>query len=207
MCMFKWRGCFVISGILLGMIAILSGLVQLHNRTQLPSVDGHDLKYWVLLEDVYKQQDEQRIHADQALRKMGKRALPFLVQWMQYPSSDLRRKAQGTARKMEAWAVVNTIEDMRSEKEILGDNSTTALTVLGSTATPVLPEMLGILTNHPSTEMALRATAIITSIGTNALPSLFAATNDPSFSESKRWIFWAIEIIDSPPDQNTIQQP
>jgi HEAT repeat protein len=179
-------------------LGALAAIIGFFSHDQEPHYQGHPLSYWVLRDDVYHEASGERRQAEQAIRQTGTNALPLLMKWIQHERPAWRSKAIELARRLPTWAIANWIENSRSET--LANNSSDALAALGEQATPILPELLRLLANNPTmSSTALRINSVLPAIGTNALPALISAIEDPAFSANRGYVLMAIRDMHPPP--------
>ena len=177
---------------------LVAGLLWVTFRKPEPTYDGRSLSYWVLRDDVYHGTSGERRQAEQAIHQIGTNALPFLLKWIQNERPAWRSMAIDLARRLPTWKLANWIEDNKSET--LANNSTDALAALREQATPILPELLRLLANKPTmSSTALRISSLLPAIGTNALPVLIFAIEDPAFSANRGYVLMVIRDMHPPP--------
>ncbi|MGA2603749.1 MAG: HEAT repeat domain-containing protein [Verrucomicrobiia bacterium] len=192
--MWKRKGTLLL--IVLGLLAV--GLLWITSRKPEPTYEGHSLSYWVLRDDAYHERSGERRQAEQAIRHIGTNALPFLLKWVQNERPAWRSEAIDFARRLPTWTLANWME--RNQSETFANNSSGALSALGEQATPILPELLRLLANSPTmSSTALRISSVLPAIGTNALPALISAIEDPAFSANRGYVLMAIRDIHPPP--------
>jgi hypothetical protein len=178
----------------------LVGLLPFLSRINEPRYQGHPLSYWVLRDDVYHERSGEKREAEQAICQIGTNAFPFLLKWIQHEDPSWRWPAINLARSIggrlprwvtaNGWTIANRIEDSTSDK--LACNADEALRSLGEQATPIIPELMALLTNGTPDLTAISASAILGFIGTNAMPALTAAIEDPFFNEHHGLVLAAI---------------
>jgi HEAT repeat protein len=165
-----------------------------------PSYQGRSLSDWLIA--AMKTSDTNLyVETQVAIKQMGPKAAPYLVSWLTYEPSDLKRRIL----KNLPWEV----EDRKQDRAMVAE---WALVVLGGDAKPAVPELTRLLNaptedNRPltvakilgqldvlgkpalkeaivSTNSSMRHRALfgIPSLGTNAtdlIPYLMNALNDP----------------------------
>src|ERR1051326_7834934 len=188
----KKRVLLVVAGLL------VAGLLWVTIRNPEPTYEGRSLHYWVLRDDVSHETSGERRQAEQAIRHIGTNALPFLHKWIHNEPPTWGYKAVELARKLPTWKLANWIE--HSLSSTLANNSSDALKALGEQATPILPELLRLLANNPiDSSTALRISSVLPAVGTNALPALISAIEDPAFSANRGFVLAAIRDMHPPP--------
>ncbi len=180
-------GCFLVAGVL---------WVTLRNPE--PQYEGRPLSYWVLRDNQFRKANAEKLRVEAAIRHIGTNGLPFLLKWIQYEQPAWRTKAIYLALRVTTREFANRFRDRRSET--LAANSVNALGALGEQATPIYPELLRLLAGPPAPNKARRIALVLVARGTNALPVLISAMDDPARSPNRSYVLWAIRVIHPPPD-------
>ena len=143
-----------------------------------PQYQGHSLSHWLLLSL------SQRENANKALIHIDTNALPFLLKWIRY------ERPRWRARLADAipWGLQGTIRPMIfSQSDFLAAASTDAFKHLGTNGVAAIPELTTLMQDTNAPQTAVRAMRALWHLGTNGLPPLVAAVQDPRYPLH----FWA----------------
>lgn len=136
-----------------------------------PSYGGHSLSYWV--EGYWLGGPDQ----EAALRAIGTNAFPFLLHWMQ-------QKQPGYQALL--FSVAIKLPDRLRPKWADGDYiplslaSAHALAAYGLQASPLIPEISRLAADPNEPEIAETCLSALSYVGSNGVPPLLAAIQDPS---------------------------
>lgn len=198
----RWKVAIVLAA-----VGILAWFLSMFADIFEPHYGGHSLSYWVARDDVYHESSGEKREAEHAIRQIGTNALPLLLKWINYEDPKLLRPTVELARRVgekaplpkhaNGWALANWMEDTTSAKR--ANNSAEALSALGALATPILPDLIRLLTNPPLSFTSIRVASVLPAIGTNALPELIAALQDRELSVGRGHVLAAIREMKPPP--------
>jgi hypothetical protein len=114
------------------------GVVAFWSGEKEPEYNGKKLSEWLEVCRQHPTSDSERVSAEEAVRKIGTNALPWLVRWMHYDMPDWRYKLFQSkysqyVPKFGRYFIVKPIIQIR--------HAEVGLQVLGPTAGPVAPEL------------------------------------------------------------------
>jgi hypothetical protein len=174
---------------LFALIAIAVGFcaaVATFDFSNEPTFHGRTLSYWVKAANP----DDPRTEPSEAIRQIGTRGLPFLLQWISYESKPSLLKESVHAglvalpdhleyrqelRRVREW----TWQDPR---EYLANCAAEAFGYLGEDAKPVMPALVRMMNDDRRSNTASRAIIALGAMGEEAVPHLLATlgrTNAP----------------------------
>src|SRR4051794_33021424 len=133
-----WTKAKTVAGGVALLLAAATGMVVVKNNffdTHEPSYQGRRLSEW-LPDLAFQQPPEQRAQAGEAMRKMGKKTLPFLL-------ADLAMVQDPGSRKAHY-----IVPDKRSADERSGQ-AAWAFDALGSLGKPAIPQINQLLEQNP----------------------------------------------------------
>ena len=177
------------------MAAIIAATIFLTRSTE-PRYGGHSLSYWVMIYVEKHNDDAATKQADDAVRQIGTKAIPFLVQWIaeephgtniltaiRWPIDWLRRTLNPDAN----WSA----QDKLSFRP---DAACRAFEVLSHQAIIPTPALVRILNHSRSEETAIRAAFALASLGkAGLLPLTEALTNsNPTVRTAAATGFWQL---------------
>src|SRR5271169_1865264 len=160
--------------LLIPSLVIALVLLTFPRREQEPQYHGQPLSHWVLLSRPGNQPDE----ADKAISEIGTNALPLLTKWICYELPAWR----GELAKDNHPILQRFVGSFGTTKrELLADASLSAFRSLGTNAASAIPELTGLMRKASTPQTALRAMEALSQIGTNGLPPLISAIQDPQY--------------------------
>lgn len=135
-----------------------------------PSYNGRSLSFWI--EDYWRGGSEQEV----ALRAIGTNAFPFLMRWMQQKEARYNDSLHDVVQKLPdqlrpKWADVDYTP--------LSLSSAHALSAFGSQASIIVPEITRLAADPNEPEIAKTCLWALSYLGSNGVPPLLAAIQDP----------------------------
>jgi hypothetical protein len=137
--------------LLIFVIAVVGGIAWLASKPDDPVYQGRHLSEWV--DDNYQSHlavsrpglsKGAQERAENAIRHIGTNALPTLLKMIRYTDSPLKKEIMALADKQRLITVSIYNEDYYH------DSAYTAFMVLGPVAKPVVPNLVGLLTDKHS---------------------------------------------------------
>jgi hypothetical protein len=152
----------------------------LYPRRALPSYNGRSLGTWVAM----LENGDDRAKAADAIAHIGTNATPYLLAWIQFEPEPgiFRSKLANPYNWYDAGRLGfrdRILYTFRSRRERVAEEAAQALGILGARAAPAIPELTRLLNRRTTPITALRAGLALVEMGTNGLPPLLAAIDDP----------------------------
>jgi HEAT repeat protein len=119
------------------------------------------------------------LEAEAAIQAIGTNAIPLLLKWIHAEQTSGNRRLHAAInmlpRKLgpSAFSYLHSLATPQDQKRAFA--AIVAFSVLGSRATPAIPELTRLVNDTNSMQTARYATIALAWIGTNALPSLVIA--------------------------------
>jgi hypothetical protein len=157
--------------------AVAGGLLFLTGSRE-PSYQGKSLSQWLGLANEQQDLTDEQTKApaqefDTAIRAMGTKTIPFLLDWIRYEKSSWRKDLD--RRDFPSWAPKWLSHD---KKEGLAEGAEAAFHALGHQAEAAVPGLARILNDLRAHLSAMRAISALSDIGPGGfLPTVFAMTN------------------------------
>ncbi len=170
----KWYIALVALG-----CACLAGCASWLPHGKEPKYQGKPLRYWVA--SYWDHAHPVSPPADEAVRHIGTNALPFLLKWMRWSCPAWYGWVDTVADRMPEPIRGCLISCKKTKGEQLYVGTFETFRALGPVAAPAIPE-LALLTRDP--DLGDRAVGALALIGTNSVPALLAAAQDPEFRVS-----------------------
>ena len=171
--------------------AVVGTILFLNNE---PRADGHPLSYWLQLgseqeaNDIFSESKHPNLEADAAVRKIGVRAIPILLQ--KFQATDPKWRAP-TAKWIYRYSNLS-FEESRAEREWA--EAQYGFRILGTQAVVALPELTQMMFQTNTTFLAAYALA---QIGRPATPVIRAALTNSDRNICKGGVMatgWSKEI-------------
>jgi len=183
--------------LVIGLVAMAEGAVLVYDRQREPEFRGKKLSEWL---DLLPPRDRTPPpDAEDAIRHIGRAAVPSLLNWMTYDPSTLTsvftdeeemvEKLTRAAQALYAFRILGTnaacaIPALKRFIDLPGNEGSAmgAIKALGYIGRPALPVLEGVLTNHYPGHMRSDAAEAIGRMETNgrpAIPLLLKCINDP----------------------------
>jgi hypothetical protein len=140
------------------------------------------LSYWLIRLEPPPPGNLSRVDAQDAIRTIGTNGIPQLLEWMTYEHKASR------LHDLNQWMREQTAFFRRDDFERLvqgdinlvrADKVPEAFEVLGTTATPAIPELERLMQNRSKTNVSLRAMYCLGAISTNAMPTALELLASP----------------------------
>jgi HEAT repeat protein len=151
-------------------------------RTE-PSYKGHGLATCVAILGSDGNEEEALRKAKEAIDHIGTNATPYLLAWIQFePKPGLFRSRLANPYSWSGGPLSfrdRMLYTFRSQRERLAEGAAPAFEVLGARAIPAIPELSRLMNTRTNPITALRAGMALVWLGTNGLPALLAAIDDP----------------------------
>jgi hypothetical protein len=144
-----------------------------------PRYNGRPLSKWlqVYSQNVMAQNSPQFTEAEQAIRTIGTNALPLLAKWIQQQPPSWHRAAPRN--------LPETIRDAAPAKFLIdgpgyetANGAMLAINLLGTNATPLIPELVALMKGTTNRTTAVRIIAALSGLGAAALPHMAAALSN-----------------------------
>jgi hypothetical protein len=177
--------------LLIPCLAIVIGLLTLPRREHEPLYQGQPLSHWVLL----SQRDDRSDEADKAISEIGTNALPLLMKWIRYELPGWRGKLAKDNHPI-LQRFVGSFGT--TKRELLADASLGAFRILGTNAASAIPELTGLMRNASTPQTAFRAMVALSQIGTNGLPPLISAIQNPQYPLRQKAVLTIVFMPASP---------
>jgi len=143
--------------IIVGVLAVVILVLLVWPSEREPEYNGVTLSAWLLRCSTANNQAESFAAVD-AIRHIGTNAMPFLIRWIQYEpgwKDSLSKKILGWPLVGNRFAVQKLIWNMTQHR---ADAAVNGFKILGSQASPALPELQRMADNPKAPETAIRAT-------------------------------------------------
>jgi len=151
--------------ILLGMGILVSALAVGIFWSREPEYRGRTLTSWITQRD----NDQQ---AEDAIRHIGTKALPFALKWIRYEAVPWKNSLYSAVNSVLAgW---NVGWELTDEKEARAEAASWVFLILGTEAQKAIPELTGFLNERKSAHGAERAARALSFLGKDGLPPLIA---------------------------------
>ena len=179
---------------------VVVAAIALFPRTSEPAYNGLPLSTWVAAFTEVGPGEKTFQKAMEAVDHIGTNATPFLLAWIQFEpppgpfTSKFVNPYNWDGRPLSFRD--RLLYDFRGKRERLAEGAETAFQVLGARATPAIPELTRLMNARTGPLMALRAALALARLGTNGLPPLLAAIDDPQHQNR----FDALKALDMLPD-------
>jgi HEAT repeat protein len=168
---------FILLGALI-CVAIAVTIRALAHQDPQPQYKGKPLSYWVLRGLPTSWRDTQDADAEEAVTKIGTNGLHFLLKWLHYEhpawTDTLARHTPDALERL-----VRPLTQPRAE--LLAYASAHAFYLLGTNAVSAVTDLTALMRDTSAPETADRAIQALGWIGTNSLPALLAAVQDPQY--------------------------
>ena len=188
-------------GVLIVCVILVCSLVWVFLPDSQPSDQGRTLREWlhiyqagdsgrpylgVTREQLGETESSEQRDAAAAVRRMGARAIPNLLKWLQYRTSPWRGKLDGVVSRVgqifvRQWGWSQTIfRTLRSPDEVDARSlGMLGFAILGEDAKSAIPELVR-LTNHPDDQVRSRAIYALTRLGRDGLEALLRIADSDS---------------------------
>ncbi len=151
------------------LVIALAGWLVFPKSTPEPSYDGQTLSKW--LEMSAAESDAGRVEAEKAVRAIGTKAIPFLLELIRYEPVQGKEELLPNQFSDRMW---------NDEKDDLAALACVGFRILGAEAEPAIPELCRIMNAPAADHSSPRAMCALHDIGPKAfLPVVFALTNQP----------------------------
>jgi hypothetical protein len=155
------------------LLATAIAFVVLHQPNDEPQYAGHGLSYWLLLNPELLGEDKE------GLQHIGTNSIPWLLKYMQYEDSPWRGKLYSispAAAKDRVWSIT------KPRSAHLAGASATVFRYLGTNGILAIPKLVDFMHNTNAPQTAVNAMHALSYLGTNGLPDLIFAAQDPKYS-------------------------
>jgi HEAT repeat protein len=179
-----------------GLIGVGLAWVMLAKREPEPSYKGRTLSQWYLQWAKSSEHDDdgftaQRNEAADAIRQIGTKALPILV-------NRLKLQAAPSPVRETLWGLVNRLPGDISHSRIASSvfldadkvEPTSTFVILGAQAAPAIPELTRFLTATNTPDLIHSAVYCLAAIGDEGLPPLLAVLADPQHPARYDVAYW-----------------
>lgn len=177
--------------------ALITALCFLPARE--PSYNGHSLTYWLELNGGIGSSDfvssPEVTKSTEAVRAIGPKAIPLLLEWIEYEPGAVRAAAPGLAVKtLPQKALTNAIvlTALAGPAQARANNALTGFLLLGPMAAPAITNLVRLSYRPPQSWTSTRAISALGNIGEHALPALEQILCDPNHPNRAR----AFEALD-----------
>ena len=194
-----WKRCILVVAVA-GVVPLI--LIALRARAaREPIYHGHSLSRWVAILAEGGHEEETIQQAREAIAHIGTNATPFLLAWIQFePKPGPFRSKLANPYNWDAPEPLSLrdrlLHEFRSRRERVAEGAPEAFEALGARAIPAVPELTRLMNSRTAPITALRAALALALMGTNGLPPLLAAIDDPEHQNR----FEAVRAIDMLPD-------
>ena len=163
-----------------GMVALFA--IARFTRTAEPTYHGHSLSKWVAIlgEGSHRKETVQR--AVEAVNNIGTNATPYLLAWIQLEPKPGPFQSKANTYNDSGHQLSERdrlLYDFRSRRQRAAEGAGAAFQVLGARAAPAIPELARLMNGRAGSITATRAAVALGLLGTNGLPALLAAIDDP----------------------------
>jgi hypothetical protein len=162
---------------------VVVAAIALFSWTAEPAYNGHLLSRCVAILAEGGHQEKTVQKAVEAVDNIGTNATPYLLAWIQFePQPGPFRSKLANPYNWGGGRVSfrdRLLYEFRSRRERLAEGADTAFQVLGARATPAIPELTRLMNSRTAPITALRSALALARLGTNGLPALLAAIDDP----------------------------
>jgi hypothetical protein len=169
--------------VVVGCVAIAFAAFRL-KRPADPVYAGRPLSEWVLSYGYLTPPEgtQSENDADEALRRAGTNAIPYLLKWMRCEAPAWKRGVRAVAPP----SVQDALKvDQPTSAEMLADKSVRAFGALGTNGLVVMPALVEMMRNTNAPDTARRAMQCLAALGTNGLAPLISVIEDMEYPS--RW--------------------
>jgi hypothetical protein len=178
----KWR---VIRIVLTGAVVVGAAVLLWPRGEREPVYQGKKLSEWIKRPNPVWEGGAERTERDKAIRAIGTNALPFLLRWINFDSPFDTRMEKVVEKLYRRRVVPGAWLAYWDKKERRADYSVAAFAILGSQASPAIPELVQ-LVSGTNAYVARLAEYALENIGTNAVASLLRLKNGPDKDLAER---------------------
>ena len=184
-----------------GMVALFA--IARFTRTAEPTYHGHSLSKWVAILGEGSHQEATVQQAVEAVNSIGTNATPYLLAWIQFEPKPGPFQSRANIYN-DNWQQLSLRDRVlydyfRSRRQRAAEGAGAAFQVLGARAAPAIPELVRLMNGRAGSITAIRAALALGLLGTNGLPALLAAIDDPEHQNR----FEALSAISMLPDDLT----
>jgi hypothetical protein len=158
------------------------GVVAFWPGEREPEYDGKKLSDWLAV------QNERPTEVSDAVRAIGTNGVPILIRWVEYQTPPWRyrlaRMYFKVSRFMYSDSLVNIL--VNGKAKMRSYNSLFAFRILGTNASPAIPELARFVTDARNRDRKAAAQALAHIGGRDALPPLLAALKDKTVPDLDR---------------------
>jgi hypothetical protein len=162
--------------VVLGCVAIAFAAFRLTSSSD-PVYAGRPLSEWVLSYSYLTPPEgtPSENEADEALRRAGTNAVPFLLRWMRCEPPAWKRPVRTLAPAFVQHAL--NVDEFTSG-ELLAEKSVRAFGALGTNGLVGMPALVQLMRDTNAPDSAYRAMRCLAALGTNGLPPLISVIED-----------------------------
>jgi len=165
--------------LLIAIVVLIGAFVVVVMPVREPGYGGRRLSEWLAYAShPYSRSHPDVIQTEEAIRKIGTNALPYLVRWVQYERPAWKSNVYLLLRKLLSKPSIGVRDDrqtIRAEACVIGFRA------LGSEGKAAIEELSQIMNDPKSERSAQRAASALAALGDDALPAfLNGATNKNS---------------------------
>jgi hypothetical protein len=156
-----------------GVAAVVAALVWPRERE--PVYQGKTLGEWIDSADFrFLGKPKSNPQAEAAIRHIGTNALPYLMEWIECGDPGKRNKIESALARLIP-GVARVLDARRFRKSVRASQTVWAFRVLGSQASPAIPELVK-LAGSTNMGISFHASYALRGIGKDAVPGLLGLT-------------------------------
>lgn len=174
----------------LGCLVVIAAIVAFVRRDDQPRYRGRELSKW--LHDAFSASGATGgVDPEQAVRRIGTNAIPWLVSWIRYERGSWQRTARSVLSPSLSKSALGEFisEETLEERSVL---AVIGFSFLGTNAAPAVPQLATMMQDPTCPQTARRCILALGHIGDPALPVLAQAFSDTNFP-------YRVEIVELVP--------